>query len=149
MSESNEKGLLLFLDANIFIDVLQQRSGWQNSLAIVTAIKTKRIRGSLSSLTVAIIHYIRKRQVTEKQARQDIKNIIEGFDIIAVTSDHVHSSLSDESKGLFTDFEDALQFHSAKGIAEIIITRNKRHYSKVTKEMQVMTPEEFLRKNLI
>lgn len=146
MAEQHQPAPVLFLDANIFIDILQERPGWQSSLAIVTETKAKRFRGSLSSLTVAIIHYIRKRQVPERQARQDIKSIIEGFDILAVTSDHVHASLSDESKKLFTDFEDALQFHSARGIAGAMITRNKRHYSRVTKEIQILTPEEFMRK---
>jgi hypothetical protein len=36
---------------------------------------------------------------------------MEGFDILAVTSDHVYSSLG-ESR--FKDFEDVLQFHSAR-----------------------------------
>jgi predicted nucleic acid-binding protein len=144
MSKSNEKREPLFLDANIFIDILQKRSGWQNSLAIITAINTKKLKGCVSALSVAIIHYVWKRQASERQARQDIKSIIESFDILAITSDHVYSSLDEDS--LFTDFEDALQFHSARGTAGAIITRNKRHYSKVANEIQVLTPEELLKK---
>lgn len=44
----------------------------------------------------------------------------------------------------FSDFEDALQFHSAKGKADIIVTRNRKHYVGVTGELQVLSPEEFL-----
>lgn len=135
----------IFLDANIFIDILQARSGWENSMALVASVKRNRVRGSLSSLTVAIIHYIHKRQVSDRRARQDIKNMTDGFDILAVTSEHIRSSLSDE-KRQFSDFEDALQFHCAKdGKAEVIVTRNKRHFSKAA-GIQVMTPEEFLKK---
>jgi predicted nucleic acid-binding protein len=142
MSNAGDKAPI-FLDANIFVDILQKRSGWQSSLAVVAAVNTKKLNECLSSLTVAIIHYIWRQQVSESQARDDIRNIMDGFDILAVTSEHIYSSLSDSK---FKDFEDALQFHSARGIAGSIITRNKRHYSKVADEVQILTPEECLRR---
>lgn len=44
------------------------------------------------------------------------------------------------------DFEDAIQFHSAKDRVDVFITRNKKDYEKVKKEIEVLTPEEFLAK---
>ena len=47
---------------------------------------------------------------------------------------------------IFEDvFEDAIQFYSAKSAnAEIIITRNKKHFRVVEGKINVLTPEEFL-----
>ncbi|GEM_PF-140393 len=119
----------VFFDANIFIDILQKRLGWQNSMLLVTVAKHNRIKGSLSSLTVAIIHYIQKRYVSESRALEDIKNIVDGLEILDVTAEHVRLALTNEGN-MFSDFEDALQFYSAKETAAIIVTRNKKHYSK-------------------
>jgi predicted nucleic acid-binding protein len=144
MSELNQPASV-FLDANIFIDILQERPGWQNSMAIVTAARHSKIKGSLSTLTVAIIHYIQKRQVSERQARDDIRKMIQGLEILGVTAEHVRSALTNGDK-LFSDFEDALQFYSAKETSTTIVTRNKKHYSKISSQTEIMTPEEFLNK---
>ncbi len=42
------------------------------------------------------------------------------------------------------DLEDTIQFHSAKEVAEVFITRNKRHFRAVEDEIEILTPEEFL-----
>ncbi len=45
------------------------------------------------------------------------------------------------------DFEDAIQFYSAKEKdVEIIITRNKKDFMPVEKEIMISTPEEFIKK---
>ncbi len=44
------------------------------------------------------------------------------------------------------DFEDAIQFNSAKSVAKIFITRNKRDFREVEDELEVLTPEKFLEK---
>lgn len=97
-------------------------------------------------MTVAITYFVHKNhkaaRISDARAKADIKNLMQGFDILSVDSGHVISSLADER---FNDFEDALQFHSAKENAGAIITRNKRDYSRVAGEIQVLSPEEFLK----
>ena len=137
----------VFVDVNIFIDVFQRRAGWSSSLQVINLVRKKRVEGCVSSLTVAITYFLRKNQrqakkISDSQARADIQDLMQGFDILPLDSDHVLSAFADRR---FRDFEDAMQFYSAKGKADVIVTRNKKHYSGVTDEIQILSPEEFLK----
>ena len=142
--------LSAFFDANIFMDILFTRSKWQNSAKAINAAKTNKIqKGYISSLTVAIIYFLRRgskanRRVTETQARNDVQNSISDLQVLAISSKNVSSAIGDKR---FKDFEDAMQFHCAKDAnADVIVTRNKKDFSKVANEIEILNPEEFLKK---
>lgn len=42
----------------------------------------------------------------------------------------------------FRDYEDAIQYYSAKSKCDVIVTRNKKDFPH--KDVKVMNPEEFL-----
>ena len=128
-----------FVDANIFIDVARKRKGWRASALALTEIK--RINGFVSSLTVAIVYFIKLRTMSPLKARQETRELIEGLRIVAVTSEVVNQALDNTT---IEDFEDAMQFYCAKTATKAIVTRNKRDYATIEKELEVMTPEEFL-----
>ena len=128
-----------FVDANIFIDVARKRKGWRASALALTEIK--RINGFVSSLTVAIVYFIKLRTMSPLKARQETRELIEGLRIVAVTSEVVNQALDNTT---IEDFEDAMQFYCAKTATKAIVTRNKRDYATIEKELKVMTPEEFL-----
>ena len=46
----------------------------------------------------------------------------------------------------FDDVEDSIQFHSCISVARILVSRNKRDYSAVAEEIEVLLPEDFLSK---
>lgn len=142
--------LSAFFDANIFMDILFTRSKWQNSAKAINAAKTNKIqKGYVSSLTVAIIYFLRRgskgnRRVTDTQARSDVQNSISGIEVLGISSKHVQLAIGDKR---FRDFEDAMQFHCAKDAnADAIVTRNKKDFSKVTNKIEILNPEEFLKK---
>jgi predicted nucleic acid-binding protein len=128
-----------FVDANIFIDVARKRKGWKASALALTEIK--KLNGVVSSLTVAIIYFIKLRTMPALKARQETRELIQGLGVVAVTPDAVNQAFDNVS---IEDFEDALQFYCAKAAAKTIVTRNKRDYEAAETELQVMTPEEFL-----
>jgi predicted nucleic acid-binding protein len=128
-----------FVDANIFLDVARKRKGWKASALALTEIK--RINGFVSSLTVAIIYFIKLRTMPPLKARQETRELIQGLRIVAVTSEVVNQALDNTA---IEDFEDAMQFYCARTAAKAIVTRNKRDYEAVGKELEVMTPEQFL-----
>lgn len=128
-----------FVDANIFIDVARKRKRWKASALALTEIK--RINGFVSSLTVAIIYFIKLRTMPPLKARQETRELIEGLRIVAVTSEVIIQALDNAA---IEDLEDAMQFYCAKTATKVIVTRNKRDYATVEKELEVMTPEEFL-----
>ncbi|MCP8308975.1 MAG: PIN domain-containing protein [archaeon] len=133
----------LFLDVNVFIDVLTKRADWEKSFDIIRNIIEGKNEGYISALTPAIIYFFRKRILPEEQARKDVIDSIEGFKIVELNEPIINASLKEEK---IESFEDAIQFHSAKDKAKILITRNKKHFRAVKDEIELMTPEEFLKK---
>jgi len=134
---------MILVDVNIFMDVFERRVGWTNSLQIILEVKNKKSKGFISSLTVPIIYFLRARFVEEKQTRRDIKELIEGFEIISLSQNILLESFESEIE----DFEDAIQFNSATSAGcKIIITRNIDDFEIVKDKIDILTPEEFLRK---
>jgi len=126
-----------------FMDVLERRSGWKSSLALMQLVRKGKIEGYISALTVAILYFLRARIFGEEKAKEDTKRIIRGFKIVALSEDIIAKSF-DEKR--IRDFEDALQFYSAKSTSDILITRNKKDFEPIRNEIEVLTPEEFFRK---
>ncbi|MGI0059166.1 MAG: type II toxin-antitoxin system VapC family toxin [Nitrosotalea sp.] len=133
-----------FVDVNVFFDVLQMRKNWESSLRLINSVREKKVRGYVSALTVAILYFLRRREgFSDNQSRKDVIDSISGFEILGLGNKHVMTALADKR---FDDFEDALQFYSAKEISNAIITRNKKDFSSVNNEMEILTPEEFFKK---
>ena len=142
MNKGSDEKAELFIDVNIFIDVLEKRSNWQSSFALLNAVRDHKISGCVSSLTVAIIYFLRRQSLSDKQARKDVRDSIEGFKVVDVSQNDTLEALSDER---FSDFEDALQFYYARDKSRTIITRNKRDFARITDKIGVLSPEEFLK----
>jgi len=132
-----------FFDANILMDVLVRRDGWRSSLALIQMVRDKEVEGYISALTVAIIYFLRARTLSEAESKEVTKRAIHGFNVVSLSEDIVKKAL-DENR--IEDLEDAIQFHSAKEVAEVFLTRNKRHFRAVEDEIEILTPEEFLEK---
>lgn len=64
------------------------------------------------------------------------------FKIIDLTSKLINVA----SGSNISDFEDAIQFHSAKDNAKILVTRNTEDYTQVSSKMEILTPGELLEK---
>jgi predicted nucleic acid-binding protein len=130
---------MIFLDANIFVDVLTAREGYEASLEIINSIRNKKEDGCLSALTIPILWYVlgeKRRSIAE------IKSIIEGFNIVPLDPEIINTSFDSE----MGDFEDAIQLNSAiSGGSNIIITRNKKDFRSAAK-VEILTPEELLSK---
>ena len=68
--------------------------------------------------------------------------VVKGLTLIDLTAEIIAAAFAEQR---ISDFEAAIQFHSAKaGGVETIVTRNKRDFRGVADEVTVQTPEEFL-----
>ena len=121
-----------FFDINVLVDVLVRRAGWRDSLALIQKVRNGEIEGYVSALTVAIVYFLRARSLPEVESKEITKGIVRGFRILSLTEDVVTRALDEER---IKDFEDAIQFHSAKEAAEVFITRNKRDFMAVKDEI--------------
>lgn len=134
MSKESGDRAEIFVDVNIFIDVLEKRASWQSSFAVLNAVRNHTISGCVSSLTVAIIYFLPRQNLSDRMARKDVRDSIEGFKILDVKQDEILEALNDER---FSDFEDALQFRFACDKSVAIITRNKRDFARIMDRMKV------------
>lgn len=101
----------VFLDVNIFVDIMERREGWKASLALVQLMRAGKIEGNVFALTPSILYFLRARISSEEEAKEDVKRIIAGFRIVPLFQEIVSRSF-DEKR--IRDFEDSIQFYSAK-----------------------------------
>lgn len=130
----------ILVDINIFIDIIEKRRDWQNSLAVVTAVDRGLFQGYISALTKIILYFRRARIRSDAVARTEVKDIVASFNLIPLNESILNEAFADTN---FDDVEDAVQFHSALWGEGTIITRNKVDYKRA-KKIRILTPEEFL-----
>jgi hypothetical protein len=132
--------LKIFIDVNVFIDVMTKRSGWTESLRVLNlARKSPAIDGWTSALTLPLIYFFRRRVVDEATARTDAQAILKGLQLVGLSQTIIEGALTSAGP----DFEDNIQLVSAKSIFAIhLITRNKKDFD--TSQITVLTPEEWL-----
>jgi len=83
---------MIFVDVNIFVDVLSGRGGFENSIKIIDSIRSGKIRGSISALTVPILWFLIIKWRESKAAKDYVKDIISGFNIIPLSERIIQNS---------------------------------------------------------
>ena len=131
----------VFIDANIAIDLMCERTPWfGDALSLFSLADKGDIELYCSSLTLATAAYIME---TRKMSSDDIKETIAHFCQVCLTTCVDSNVVQQAIRSSFDDFEDALQYFSAKTIdANIIITRNLRDFA--ASDIPVMTAEDYL-----
>jgi predicted nucleic acid-binding protein len=132
--------LKIFIDVNVFIDVMTKRNGWSESLRVLNlARRSHEVDSWTSALTLPLIYFFRRRVVDEATARADTQAILKGVHLIALSQTILN--LAQVSVG--PDFEDNIQIASAESIsANHLITRNKKDFG--TSQIILLSPEEWL-----
>lgn len=130
----------VFIDINIFQDVLSARDGWENSLKVLDLIDKKKVNGSCSVITIPILWYLQK---PKQNSRQLIKEITVCCQMVGLDKKMIYKTLT---RKIFGDLEDELQYLSAKKFGcSYLITRNIKDF-KNCKNISVLKPESFLEK---
>ena len=130
----------IFIDVNVFIDVMTKRSGWSESLRVLNlARRSQEIESWTSALTLPLLYFFRRRVADEMTARGDAQAILKGIHLVGLSQTILDQALG--SAG--TDFEDNIQLASAESIsANHLITRNKKDFD--TSQISVLNPDEWL-----
>lgn len=138
----------IFLDVNVYLDILEDRRGVKDSFKIVNGVREKRYEGYVSALTVPILYHLRLSYLKfhnmpgrDERAKQEAMNSVREFNILSLDEQILKNAASDTR---FRDYEDAMQYHSAKPKCDIVVTRNKKDFPK--DDPDVLKPEEFLSK---
>lgn len=130
----------IFLDSDVLIDVFARRDPFYEPAArVLTLIDQNRIEGFTSPLVFANIHYILSKLANKDIALNSLRKLKSMIRIIPMDDQIIDLALDSN----FTDFEDAIQYHTAKSESiGFIITRNKKDFKN--SNIAVCTPEEYL-----
>lgn len=130
-----------FLDSDVILDFLLDRNPFNFSAdEIFEKGYNRNIQIFFSSLNVANIHYLLRKQYGNDGALNKIAELLSFCQILPVTEKEIFDAI----KSGFSDFEDAIQYFTAIQNSDIkgIITRNLSDYKK--SKIPVFSPESFL-----
>jgi predicted nucleic acid-binding protein len=132
--------LKIFIDVNVFIDVMTKRSGWTESVRVLNlARRSQEIESWTSALTLPLLYFFRRRVVDETTARADAQAIVKGLQLVPLSQRILNTALASTAP----DFEDNIQLASAEAIsANHLITRNKKDFDP--SPITVLNPEQWL-----
>lgn len=128
----------IFVDTNIFLDLILKRDDYNKSLIILNAIEKRVFQGVIADITVLNIDYIAKRQV--RDIRDFLKFINSLFEIVGANNHTIKEALNIKN----SDLEDNLQYILAKKHnCDLIISNDKTFYSK---DILLLSSKEFIEK---
>ena len=134
----------IFLDTDVALDHLADRLPFAEYAHRLFALaETGELAVCLSSLSFSNLYYILGKLKGHADALALLGKLKLLVRVSAVTEVEIQSALSSS----FKDFEDAIQYITAKaeGGISAIVTRNKADYS--ASEIPVLSPDEFLAKH--
>jgi len=115
----------IFIDTNIFLDLILKRKNFIEASIILNAIEKKLYQGVILDVTILNIDYIAKKQV--KNIKEFLFLINSQFDVIGGTNDMIDFALKIKN----SDLEDNLQYISAKNSkCDLIISNDKNFYNE-------------------
>ena len=134
--------MILLIDANILLDVLQKREPYFRDSALVWKLcETQRVTGFVSSLSIANLVYVMRKELTAELVEETIRKLNLIFEFCALTP----HDLMRAAELKWVDFEDALQCAAAQRIhADYIITGNVKDFQN--SPVPPITPGEFITK---
>ncbi|HEX5153304.1 MAG TPA: PIN domain-containing protein [Parafilimonas sp.] len=133
----------VFLDANVVLDFLLQRNGYEHIEPIVENAIKGTIKLYLSSSIIHITTYWLKKEMSV----ENVKHILITFlsDINCVDMDHnmVMQALHSD----FKDVEDALQYYTAlHHKVDCVLSRDKKFIKSAKSQLPVYDPATFIKK---
>jgi predicted nucleic acid-binding protein len=130
----------VFLDTNVMIDLIVERTPFYEKIAkIFTIAEKNKIELFTSSLSFVNTFYVANKEYEKKAVIESLKKFRVVCNVSIIDELTIDKSLLSD----FEDFEDAVQYNSAiYHECDYIITRDKKGFknSKIT----VMNSEEFL-----
>lgn len=130
----------LLIDANILLDVLQNREGFVKDSAMIWKLcETEKAEGYVSVLTFANLVYIMRKEMNPIKIREVLNQLSLIFEVTELTA----ADLTRAAELQWSYFEDAVQSVTAQKVhADYIVTRNVRDFTK--SRVIAFTPSELL-----
>jgi len=130
----------IFVDTNIFLDLILKRENFHDALLIFNAIEKKLFEGIVLDITILNIDYIAKKQI--QNIKEFIVLINASFSVVGVSNEIISKALEIEN----SDLEDTLQYLSAKNFNSDCIITNDKSFHKA--DIETLSSSEFIKKYL-
>ena len=125
----------LFIDTNIFLDILFRRENYLSSLKILDAVLYGYLDATILDITILNIDYIAKKQTKDLDGFLNL--IVDNFDVVGANNLELKQALALKHN----DLEDSLQYICAKkSNCNLIITNDKKF---IKKDIKVLSSFEF------
>lgn len=125
----------IFIDTNIFLDLILKRDSYKEALWILNSIERKLFDGVILDITILNIDYIAKKQT--KNIRAFLESINDLFFITGANNKNMKKALILDN----TDLEDNLQYVVAKESKCSIIISNDKNFIK--QDIKVVSSKQF------
>lgn len=130
----------LFLDTNVVIDYLAAREPFCHDIRkIIQSCREHDIQLFVSSITFTTMEYVLKRHVPHELLMKQFALLRQMIGVLPSDADSIDKSIV----STFQDFEDAVQYYTALGHTDLILTRNTKDFLPYS-QMPVLTPTEFV-----
>jgi len=132
----------VFIDTNIIIDFLANREPFSEYAAkLFQLAQNNEINIYISDITINNTYYVLKQVSSHKKTLNLIAGIESLVEIIPTNQKIIQKAI----KSGFKDFEDAIQYYSAKEVKsiDVIATRNTKDF-KIS-DIPVLTPETIVK----
>ena len=130
-----------FFDTDVILDIsIAREMDIKDSVKIINFIEIGPHKGFTSSIIFTNIYYIQSKLIGHEVSIKFLKNLRLLLTVLNVDDSIIHKALESE----FSDFEDAIQYFTAKeNNMDCIITRNVNDFKKSV--IPVYTPTELLK----
>lgn len=135
----------VLIDTNVLLDFLAVREPFAaDAVRILDACDKKVVTGMVAAHSITDMFYILRKNMTTAERREALTALCRILTVQQLDEKLLMNALED---GCFEDFEDCIQYHSAKKAdADFIITRNKDDFRN--SEISVVSPHEFCESEL-
>lgn len=132
----------VFVDTNIFIDILLDRKPFSKDAKMVYKLcENGLIEGYIAPITINNIYYVCRKAKEIESIKVYLADISTYFNIAPMNNE----SIIKANRLNINDYEDALQYAMAmQETCEYIITRNGKDFKHVT-NIQVLSADDFLK----
>lgn len=130
----------VFLDSDIILDFLLKREPFFIEALQLFILKEKEdFKLYTSAIIISNVYYISGKQFPKPLIKQKIKELSSIIQIVDSTRQSICQSFESD----FSDFEDAIQYHTAlESKCTFLITRNTKDFKKA-KNIRVLTSSQF------
>ena len=130
----------IFIDTNIFLDLILKRENYKEALIIFNTIEQELFKGVILDITILNIDYVAKKQV--KNIKDFLTLVNKTFLVVGADNKDIKSALELENR----DLEDNLQYTMALNYKCDLIISNDKAFLK--KDIRVLSSTQFIKEYL-